>query len=354
MTEFLGHGQHMHGQPISKLELVEPQSIIPEDLAHPIRILMEEHAILIKYAEQAKKVAESLKGAQVTDYAQIESELNEMLHIAHHLINSENHYLREENVLFPYLEKHGITGPPAAMWIEHEKIRETKKSYHLLVQNVEATNINDFLSEAARISDYLATTLLAHFHKENNVLFQMALKVMEEDEWLAVREEFDDIGYCCFTPKLPKLKTGENEIKTGPTAQQIAGVINFEAGHMLPNEVDALLNTLPLEITFIDSNDKVRYFNRSKERLFVRTKAVLGRNVQQCHPQKSIHLVNQILSDFKSSRKDEASFWINFKDRFVLIRFFAVRDRDGNYLGCMEVVQDITDIKRLEGEKRLL
>jgi len=119
-------------------------------------------------------------------------------------------------------------------------------------------------------------------------------------------------------------------------------------------QIKAILNTLPVDVTFIDSEDTVRYFNQSKDRIFVRTNAVLGRKVQKCHPQKSIHIVNRILDEFKSGKSDMAEFWINMGGRLVYIRYFAVRDETGKYLGTLEVTQDVTRIKQLEGEKRLL
>ena len=119
-------------------------------------------------------------------------------------------------------------------------------------------------------------------------------------------------------------------------------------------ELEAALNTLPVDVTFVDKDDTVRFFSQGKERIFVRTKAIVGRKVQQCHPKKSIHIVNQILDAFKKGNRDVAEFWLNLKNRLVLIRYFAVRDRKGAYLGCLEVTQDITDIKKIEGEKRLL
>lgn len=180
----------------------------------------------------------------------------------------------------------------------------------------------------------------------------MALKTITVEEWIVIREEFDELGFCCFAPEPLKSKARGSD--TGLVGTQAQGTIDFEYGSLLSGEVEAILNTLPVEITFIDSEDRVRYLNQPKERLFIRTKAVLGRAVQQCHPQKSIHRVNQILDDFKSGKRDVAEFWINFRDRFVHIRFFPVRDQDGNYLGCIEIVQDITDIKKIEGEKRLL
>ena len=128
--------------------------------------------------------------------------------------------------------------------------------------------------------------------------------------------------------------------------------LEFETGSVKKEEVEAFLKTVPFDITFVDKDDHVRYFNKSE--IFARSKAVLGRKVQQCHPQKSVHMVNKILESFKSGRKDVAEFWMPLKDRLIYIRYFAVRDKDRKYLGTMEVTQDITNLKKLEGEKRLL
>jgi hypothetical protein len=132
------------------------------------------------------------------------------------------------------------------------------------------------------------------------------------------------------------------------------GTLQFETGNLSKEETEAILDTLPIDISFIDRNDSVKYFNKAEKRIFVRTKAVLGRKVQMCHPQKSIHIVSKIVEAFKAGKKNVAEFWINLDNRLVYIRFFAVRDKNGKYLGTMETVQDVTDIKKLEGQKRLL
>jgi len=132
------------------------------------------------------------------------------------------------------------------------------------------------------------------------------------------------------------------------------GKIVFDTGSFSKEELETLLNTLPVDITFVDKEDTVRYFSKTKERIFPRTKAVIGRKVQQCHPPKSIHVVNKILDDFRNGQKDVAEFWIHVNERLIYIRYFVVRDKNGEYLGCLEVTQDITDIKKIEGEKRLL
>jgi PAS domain S-box-containing protein len=124
--------------------------------------------------------------------------------------------------------------------------------------------------------------------------------------------------------------------------------------NLKPEVIEAMLDAMPVEISFVDENDEVRYFNKDGDRVFPRPRSIVGKKVHQCHPQKSLHKVLQILEAFKNGKKDVAEFWINLKGRQIYIRYFAVRDKDGNYLGTLEVSQDITDIKKIEGEKRLL
>jgi PAS domain S-box-containing protein len=118
--------------------------------------------------------------------------------------------------------------------------------------------------------------------------------------------------------------------------------------------IEALLDALPVDITFVDEEDKVRYFNKEGKRIFARSRKIIGLKVQKCHPQKSIHVVNQILEDFRNKKRDSANFWIDLKGQKTYIRYFAVRDKKGKYLGCLEVTQDITDIQKITGQKRLL
>jgi len=134
------------------------------------------------------------------------------------------------------------------------------------------------------------------------------------------------------------------------------GRIPLEKGSLTREEISAIFNTLPFDLTFVDSENSVKYFNNpyARERIFARTEAVIGRKVQNCHPRKSIHAVNKILEAFKNGERDVAEFWINHRGRLIYIRYFAVRDRSGRYLGTLEVTQDITDLKKIEGERRLL
>jgi len=139
--------------------------------------------------------------------------------------------------------------------------------------------------------------------------------------------------------------------ETAPTPES---VLQFETGSLSKEEIEAILNSLPVDISFVDANDAVKYFNKAEKRIFVRTKAVIGRKVQLCHPQKSVHIVNKILETFKTGKKDVAEFWITMNNRLIHIRYFAVRDKNGKYLGTLEVTQDLTDLKKIEGQNRLL
>jgi PAS domain S-box-containing protein len=330
-------------------ESLEKEKILAPP-GHPIHILMEEHKILLKFAEELGEVGKGMRGAK--DFDSAGEMMKQLSHIVEHLKDSESHYLREENVLFPYLEKHGITQPPAMMWMEHDQIRETKKSIYTLTDDHNSMVFQNFVDQLEELALSLAEMLSNHFYKENNILFPTALKVIGESEWKDVRGQFDEIGYCCFTPESARITTEEKEVTISKT--EIEGITSFETGNLSKDQIESIFNTLPVDVTFVDKDDTVRYFSQSKERIFVRTKAVLGRKVQQCHPQKSIHAVNKILKDFKSGKRDVAEFWIKLEGKLIHIRYFPVRNKNGEYLGCIEVTQDITQIKEIEGEKRLL
>lgn len=319
---------------------------------HPINILMEEHKIMLQIAEKLKGLSSRIQ--QISDKSYIANEIRQIKHMAEDLKDSEKHYLREENVLFPMLERHGITEPPAIMWMEHNQIRERKKKLQKIIEDYDALSLSDFKVQLRETVESLNNLLPSHFFKENNILFPTALKVISEDEWSRIRGEFDEIGYCCFTPPQltePQVEEAKKAEKTISTPKE---TLKFETGELTKEELEAILDCLPVDITFVDKEDSVKYFNKAEKRIFVRTRAVLGRKVQMCHPQKSIHIVNRILESFRTGRKNVAEFWIHINERLIHIRYFAVRDKNGKYLGTMEVTQDITNIKKIEGEKRLL
>jgi PAS domain S-box-containing protein len=330
-------------------ELQEQELLIPR--GHPISILIEEHRIMLQRAERLETLVGMVEEA--CDSVYVGDILTELQSVVKEFQDSEKHYLREENVLFPMVEKHGITEPTAIMWMEHDKIREAKKKFTNLVQKWNTMPFDDFKKRLSEATKPLCSVFPTHFYKENNILFPAALQSVAIEEWEEARKEFDEIGYCCFTPPAAtaRMQTEKVESKVTPVTEE---TLHFENGSLLKEEVEAILDALPIDISFVDENDSVKYFNKADKRIFVRTKAVIGRKVQMCHPQKSVHIVNRIVDAFKNGKKDSAEFWITMGGRLVHIRYFAVRDKNGKYLGTMEITQDVTDIKKLEGEKRLL
>lgn len=328
---------------VFQAQLEKNQDIAPA--GHPIHILMDEHSALLAMTRKLFELARALQ-EQASPPAEAVAQLRQLVG---QIKDSSNHYLREENVLFPHLEQHGVTQPPAIMWMEHDQIRaHEKKIYDLFEMS------DDALRERLPIIEQLALglneLLSSHFYKENNILFPTALRVMSEDEWPEVMAAFKDIGFCPFTPDFPDIFTSAQ----ADTVESSEGIIQFDTGALSLEELGAIFRTLPVDITFVDADDRVRFFSESGKRIFVRTKSVIGRSVQLCHPQKSIDKVNKILDDFRNNRRDTADFWINMGGRFIYIRYFAVRDANGRYLGTLEVTQDITQIRQLSGEKRLL
>ena len=326
--------------------LDKPKSEVPP--GHPIHILLKEHELVKGFVEGISVLLSQVEPAQ--DLAGIENELKTIEELLTHLKEYDRHKVREENTLFPYLEKHGVTQPPAIMWAEHDEQREEIKEAGKTLEDKEIIGLEEFKGKLLSHLKNLTDLIPNHFYKEENILFPMALELIGDVEWREIKASMDDLGYCYFTPE----DAISEKIALVKDAREQEGEITFEIGSITKEELAALLNTLPVDITFVDKEDTVRYFSQSKERIFPRAKAVIGRQVQQCHPQKSVHAVIQILDDFRDGRRDIAEFWIQLKERLILIRYFAVRGKGGEYLGCLEVTQDITDLKKIEGERRLL
>lgn len=270
------------------------------------------------------------------------------------LLDLDKHYSRKENLLFPYLEKYGIYGPTKVMWGVDDNIRR-------MIKEAKAS-LSAYSGNAAEVGVQL-TEIIKEVNemifKEENILLPMALDKLTEDEWVKIAQESDEIGFCLTAPEQewvperaaePEGATMQGEV--AGAAQQ--GFIRFETGLLSLHQLETVLNHLPVDLTFIDENDVVRYFSHGKERIFARTKAVIGRTVQNCHPPQSVHVVEKLLEDFKAGRKDAEDFWIEIKDKFIYIRYFAVRDEEGRYLGTLEFTQNIAPIRALEGQKRIL
>mgnify|MGYP000874954692 CR=1 FL=1 len=305
---------------------------------HPANTLIRENRAIEKILEKEIKPY----------YSDINHKnIQELIKGMEHLSKIELHYQRKENLLFPFLEKYGVTAPPKVMWGVDDEIRQQIKEVKALL--VESTSDANVIKEKINA---LIDKVNEMIFKEENILLPMLLEKLTQDEWKSIADDRDEIGY--LVDKVPvwnPAKESKEEIK-----EEIKepGVITLPSGVLKVEELTWMLNTLPFDITFVDKNDVVKYFSQSSGRIFPRTKAIIGRNVCNCHPPASVHIVEKIVEDFKHGRKDHEDFWIQAGDKYILIRYYAVRNPEGEYIGVLEVTQDIKPIQEITGEKRLL
>jgi PAS domain S-box-containing protein len=254
------------------------------------------------------------------------------------------HYIKKENILFPYMEKAGQKFEGlAVMWALHDEVREQLKT---AIQTV-----NDDSSNEQQINIAVAKLffgILGVKKKEELILIPAACEVLSEKDWYEMHKQSLEYDF----PFINKVK--ETLVESSSHEMSAGGVFRTETGEMNFEEILMVFNALPVDLTFVDENNKVRYFSNTKDRIFPRSPAVIGRSVNNCHPPQSVHIVEEIIQSFREGKEESAKFWINIKGKLILIQYFALRDAEGTYKGVLEVSQDITDIKNIDGERRLL
>ncbi|WP_024832544.1 DUF438 domain-containing protein [Ruminiclostridium josui] len=326
-------------------EIHRPQK--PEDVpGHPVHTFKLENKKIESLIDKIKTDIEKFRSQDTRENIQnLRNDFEKLWEI-------DKHYLRKENLLFPFMEKYQITAPPKVMWGVDDEIRDAIKDVKALLTDYSSVN-KEQLSDKAEETVVRVKEMI---FKEENILFPMVLETLSEDEWLIIEEGSSEIGYCLLENvvkwKPVKINVEKKAEKEGEEPSN-NGYIKFDAGIMSPDEINAVLNTLPLDMTFVDKDGIVKYFTQGKERIFARTKAIIGREVKNCHPPASVHIVEKIVEDLSSGKKDHEDFWIRMGDKFVYIRYFAVRNTKGEYLGTIEVTQDIKPIQDITGEKRL-
>jgi len=318
-------------------------------LGHPVDTFKKENSELTKVCSELRHIIDKHINITIDD---LKKYINEIRAKFNALMDVDKHYQRKENLLFPFLEKKNITGPPKVMWAKHDDIREKLKAA------IEAAdpNVIQEIDDLKNAIDYLFMPAVEAIEdmimKEEEILFPMTMDLLTELEWYEIYQQTPEIGFCLYDPQIEWRPAGIDE--RTETSKSDENLIQLTTGSFTAKELNALLNTLPFDITFVDKDDKVRYFSQGKERIFARNRAILKRDVRLCHPPSSVHIVNQIIEDFKSGKESAAPFWINFHGKFIHIEYFAVRDENGEYLGTLEVTQDLTNLRKLEGEQRLL
>ena len=317
---------------------------------HPVRVYLEENVLIRNLFSKLNKIA------PITEPHRQAAKL-----LIDELSNVDLHYLRKENQLFPLLERHEWDGPSNNMWPIHDEIRAKLKQARTLVRDGAIETLNRCLGS-------LHSEMLRLMSIEEETLFPNAMELLEEKEWQQMREGDAEIGWMFAEEPVmfPPQSSGQSETVddnyvhpsqlTEPSELPniTTQTSHYDEGYMTPEQVNLLLNVLPLDITYVDENDRVIFYNRGEERTFPRSKNIIGREVRFCHPPKSVDTVLKILEEFKKGKQNVADFRIHVKGRYILIRYFAVRDADGVYRGVVEMSQDITDIQTMEGEQRLL
>jgi DUF438 domain-containing protein len=267
------------------------------------------------------------------------------------LTEVDAHYLRKENQLFPFLEEHGVEGPSKVMWAIHDDVRA-------LIKQARATIAGDDPALAVSTCLALAKMVDDMVTKEEQVLFPMAADTLDDAEWTRIRAGEDDIGYAFLdaVPQWPARAEGAAGAAGAPAADAAGGdggLLALNTGGLSLEELNLVLGALPIDFQYVDEHDRVRFYSEG-HRIFPRSPGVIGRKVQNCHPPQSVHKVQQIIDAFRAGEKDTAEFWIELQGKFLHIRYFAVRDEGGDYRGVVETVQDVTAIRALEGQRRLL
>lgn len=266
------------------------------------------------------------------------------------LYDVDKHYKRKEYLLFPFLEKYGITGPPKVMWAKHDEIRELIKTSIDSLSDCQSSE--DLQSIIPFIIKPALDGVLDMIVKEESILFPMSSDRLTVGEWYEVYKQTMDYGYCLVAPTQewkPKVMES-SKVEELPTDNQV----RFPSGKLSQEELLGILNTMPFDMTFVDKDDKVKYFTEGAERIFARSRAILHRDVRMCHPPSSVHIVDKIIEDFRSGKEDTAPFWIQMGGKFIYINYYAIRNENGEYLGTLEISQDLTKLRALEGEQRLL
>lgn len=326
---------------------------------HPVHTFRKENKAITRLVQTIRPILEQL--LQKNNGLNLEAKLEDWRSLHNQLLEIEKHYSRKENILFAYLEKHGVSGPPKVMWAIQDDIRAQLKqiSQSLSGTQVETDGLTKLIQTTALPALQAIEDLI---YKEENIMFPMSMETLTDGEWAAVAEQSGEIGYTLVEPEHgwipsapPKPSVDPRAFQTNPKGEKngLQALLPFETGALTLEQISLIFNHLPIDITFVDEKDLVRYFSYGKERIFQRSKAIIGRNVKDCHPPDSVHIVTKIMDDFKRGIRDSAEFWIHMNEQYVYIQYFAVRDDDGIYRGTIEVTQDVQKIQTLQGEKRI-
>lgn len=319
---------------------LDAQAAAEDAPGHPLHTLAQENKALLGLVDRTRAVLDEIASG-AAPAAAVRARL---MPLVDGLAEIEKHYLKKENQLFPRLEGRGVSGPSKVMWAVHDDIRAHLKDLRRAVDLGDAELVT-------RTGRWVLQEIADMVGKEEKVLFPMVRELLDAEDWARVKKGEEEIGYA-WIAAAPAWPPGSPAAAAGAEAGT-AG-LGLDTGRLTAEQIDLMMTHLPVDVSFVDETDTVLYYSATPERVFPRTPGVIGRKVQNCHPPKSLGVVERILEAFKKGERDTAEFWIESRGRFVHIRYFALRDKTGAYRGTLEVSQDVTGIRALRGERRLL
>ena len=323
---------------------VESDTEAPADFekpGHPVDVLKQENFAIEAALMRIRNLLEFYVEEAGQD-EEVKAGLNLQIDL---LWEFDKHYNRKENSIFPLMERYGITVPPKVMWGVDDEIRELYKGFKAAF---EANKIEELLPLFTELEYELEEMIV----KEEEIIIPMISDVFNVDDWIKVKDETAEFGYCIVEP-LQEWEVERVEMEED-FEDDLDGNIQLGTGYLTKKEVNIMLDMLPLELTFVDKDDVVKYFNNQEgTKLLARTPNAIGRDVMNCHPPKSYEIVEKLIEDLKSGKKKKEVAWFKMGSTYVHITYAAVHDDTGEYLGILEYVQDITDLVGIEGENRV-
>ena len=310
-----------------------------EKEGHPVMVLKKENLSLRGAIDRIERLLQAYVSSK-------DEELLKGLKRQISLLDQfENHYLRKEYALFPIMESKGITAPPKVMWGVHDEIREIYKNFKQAFDEQADDVMEQFLVAKEE--------LLEMIFKEENILIPMVAQAFHVDDWEKMAQDTPQYGYCIVTPEAEwKVEKKPSPIQSKEDIQE-TGDIPLSTGSLSLEQLDLLLNLLPMELSFVDKDNIVKYYNEGngEEKIFKRTKSAIGRDVINCHPPKSHAIVIQLFEQLRSGQKEKEEMWFKKEDKMIHVTYHAVRNAQGEYMGVLEYVQNIAPyVKNFESQ----
>ena len=314
-----------------------------EQPGHPVHVMKMENLAIRGALDRVERL---LVNYLETKDSTIEKGLRRQISL---LDQFENHYQRKEYAMFPIMEKKGITAPPKVMWGVHDQIRDLYRDFKKALNDGKETTLEEF--QIAR------DEMLEMIQKEENILIPMVEQVFHVDDWETIASQSPEYGYCIVKPEKEwAVKKSFSPVKE-ETQVESEGDIPLSTGSLSLKELNLILDLLPMELSFVDAQNIVKYYNEGngEEKIFKRTPSAIGRDVILCHPPRVHETVQTVFEQLKSKQKEKEEMWFKTEDKMVHVTYHAVWDEEGKYMGCLEYVQDIkplvehfekTDIKR--------